>query len=187
MLVSLKTKSAMDLSNFTRRLRYIALYLFPFAAAGQQPNYCHDAKFENKVGSMLSYSVPVMSVTDLHGSPAGDITILDAREVDEYNVSHIPGAIYIGANNPDWSVLDNLSKDTPIVLYCSIGYRSEKLGEKLQDKGYTKVFNLFGSIFEWANKGYELTDNQGNLVEKVHTYNRNWSQWVINPSVEKVW
>ena len=44
------------------------------------------------------------------------------------------------------------SKSDTIVLYCSIGYRSEKIGEKLVEMGYGHVFNLYGGIFEWVNR-----------------------------------
>ena len=39
--------------------------------------------------------------------------------------------------------------------------RSEKIGKKLLDMGYTNVKNLYGSIFEWANQGNILVDQKG--------------------------
>ena len=40
-----------------------------------------------------------------------------------------------------------------IIVYCSIGVRSEDIGEKLKELGYTKILNLYGGIFDWKNKG----------------------------------
>ena len=63
--------------------------------------------------------------------------------------------------------------DRSIVVYCSVGYRSSILAEKLQDMGFTKVYNLEGSIFKWDNEGRPLV--QGKVtVRKVHPYNAHW-------------
>ena len=51
----------------------------------------------------------------------------------------------------------------------------------------SNVYNLYGSIFEWANEGLPLVDNNGYDTNAVHTWNKRWSQWVTNPNVEKVW
>ena len=71
------------------------------------------------------------------------------------------------------------NKNKTIVVYCSIGYRSEKIAEKLRRKGYT-VFNLYGGIFDWKNKGNTVVDSLGNTTEKVHAYNEAWSKWLFN-------
>lgn len=81
----------------------------------------------------------------------------------------------------------DIPKDAKIVLYCSVGYRSEKIGEKLQKMGYTDVNNLFGSLFEWVNRGYKVVDKDGNETQKVHTYNKDWSQWVDETKAKKTW
>ena len=52
--------------------------------------------------------------------------------------------------------LPEVDKNTPIVVYCSVGYRSEKIGEKLRKAGYTNVTNLFGGLFTWANENRPL-------------------------------
>jgi len=113
--------------------------------------------------------------------------LLDARELEEYVVSRIPGAIHFGYDNPKWSLLESVAKDKEIIVYCSIGYRSEKIGEKLIKRGYTNVRNLYGSIFEWANRGYTLEGPRQRTTNKVHTYNKKWSTWVLNDSVQKVY
>jgi hypothetical protein len=99
----------------------------------------------------------------------------------------LPGARYAGYDDFDVASLDDLPRDTSIVVYCSIGYRSEKIGEKLREKGFINVKNLYGSIFEWANQGFPIVDNQGNLTHLIHTYNRNWSRWVDNDTLKKTW
>ena len=134
---------------------------------------------------MLSFSVKTIAPNDVKREP--NMVILDARERSEYDVSHLPNAIFIGYNNFGKKMLDSLAKDKPIVVYCSIGYRSEKIGEKLQKLGFTKVYNLYGSIFEWVNQGNVVVDKNGQPTKKVHTYNKNWSRWVEEGKAEKVW
>lgn len=145
-----------------------------------------DTSFDEEISSLLDFSVPTMTVDDLSDF-ADPILILDAREVEEYNVSHIPAAIHLGYSDPAYHKLDQIDKRQPIVLYCSVGYRSEKIGEQLLDMGFVHVYNLYGSIFEWANRGKDLENVDNNTTLKVHTYNKDWSQWINNPNIEKTW
>ena len=64
----------------------------------------------------------------------------------------------VGYDDFDVKRLEEISKNTKIVTYCSVGYRSERIGEKLMKQGFTDVSNLKGSLFKWANQGYELED-----------------------------
>lgn len=172
------------------------LFLFVFSFLAAQVSYgqwqegsiagCQDVNFNRKVNKMLNYSVDVISVKDLKEN-LDNYVLLDARELEEYLVSHIPGAMHLGYDNPQFDILHKLSKDENIVVYCSIGYRSEKIGEKLLEQGFTDVKNLYGSIFEWANCGYELEDPRDKPTQQVHTYNKKWSKWLLNEGYEKVW
>lgn len=147
---------------------------------------CQNPEFNRKVNKVLNYSVEVIGVQELNKN-MDKYVLLDIRELEEYTTSHIPGAIYFGSDKPKYQVLDDIPKDTPIVVYCSIGYRSEKMGEKLLKRGYTNVQNLYGSIFEWANCGYPLEDPMEHATQAVHTYNKRWSKWVTNEAYEKTW
>lgn len=143
-------------------------------------------KFSKLLTGMVKNTVPLIGVDELNADK-DNYVILDAREIGEYKVSHIEGAKYIGYDKPDYSVVEGFSKETPIVIYCSIGVRSEKIGEQLEKLGYTNVQNLYGSIFEWANKGYDLVDNAGYSTVKVHGYNWVWGRWMDNDKFEKVY
>lgn len=145
-----------------------------------------DPDFDKEIASLISGEVPYISVEDLYDNPGGFL-ILDAREKEEYRTSHIPGAVWIGYNSVDQAQLRELPKDRKIAVYCSVGYRSEKIGKKLRDNGFRDVVNVYGSIFEWVNKGYPIVREDGNPAKKIHTYNRKWSRWISNGEVEKVW
>lgn len=106
------------------------------------------------------------------------IILIDVREADEYAVSHLPGAVNIIS-----SVEVNYPTNTSIVVYCSVGIRSAKFARELEGRGFTRVVNLRGSIFQWGNKGYRLI--RGNKdVQEVHPFNKRWSK-LLNPSLHR--
>lgn len=76
------------------------------------------------------------------------IIIIDARAKKEFHVSNITGAMNIPYNKDPLKHFTCVDPDRSIVVYCSVGYRSSILTEKLQDMGFTKVYNLEGSIFK---------------------------------------
>lgn len=145
-------------------------------------------EFDKEIRSLIDFSVPIISCQELSEIKDKEkIILLDARELNEFNTSHIPGAQHIGYNKFKKKDLQNLDKDTKVIVYCSIGYRSEKIGEKLKDLGFGEVYNLYGSIFEWANQGYELEGKTGEKTNELHTYNKQWSKWVDKDDIKKKW
>ncbi|MBK8621658.1 MAG: rhodanese-like domain-containing protein [Saprospiraceae bacterium] len=146
---------------------------------------CKNLAFDQKVNGYLSYSAPVMDVDDAYDKQ-NDFLFLDAREIEEYKVSHIKGAKHIGYDHFALSTLNSIPKNKNIIVYCSIGYRSEKIANKLRKAGYQNTYNLYGSIFEWVNRGYPVF-SAGQEVKKVHTYNQKWGKWVMNNSYKKVY
>ena len=126
-----------------------------------------------------SGDVPYTSVEQLRMDQLNDeVIILDARESNEYKISHLKDSKFIGYNNLNLSVLDSISRDKQIVVYCSVGIRSEKIARKVQDLGFGNVKNLYGGIFEWKNTGYPVYDNKGKETEKIHTYSIHWSKYL---------
>lgn len=124
-------------------------------------------------------SVPYISVQEL-AMPKTEAIILDAREPEEYDTSHLKDAICVGYDlfNIE-TVLDTIkNKDEQIVVYCSLGIRSEDIAEKLKKAGYNNVFNLYGGIFEWKNKDFLVYNFEEIETENVHTFSKEWSQWL---------
>ncbi|SRX54362.1 putative adenylyltransferase/sulfurtransferase MoeZ [Aequorivita sp. CIP111184] len=126
-------------------------------------------------------SIPYISVEELRMLQMNDsVVILDSREPNEFNVSHIASAKNVGFN--DFSLeekqLQKLKKNAPIIVYCSVGIRSEQIGEKLKKAGFTNVKNLYGGIFEWKNKDYPVIDSTGIETENVHTFSKMWSKYL---------
>jgi len=101
-------------------------------------------------------------------------TLLDARSEAEYAVSHLKGAKRIEPNSPNLAAVA-ASKDTPIVVYCSVGYRSAAVASRLVQAKFSHVYNLEGSIFQWANSGRPVfKDDRPTLL--VHPYNSLWGR-----------
>ncbi|MFY9243357.1 MAG: rhodanese-like domain-containing protein [Polaribacter sp.] len=125
-------------------------------------------------------NVPYMSAETL-ALPKTDAILLDAREEKEFKVSHLENAICVGYDNfKIKETLEKLPKDksTKIVVYCSLGIRSETVAYKLIQEGYTNVYNLYGGIFEWKNNNFQVVDTLGKTTENVHTFNKSWSKWL---------
>ncbi len=120
----------------------------------------------------------------LRSEHPGDIVLLDVRELNEFTVSHLPGAEQVapGISKPDF-----MAKFAPklkgkiVVLYCSVGYRSSKLASRVQQQlsklGVKEVHNLRGGIFAWHNTGRAVM--KGNAeTDLVHPYSKSWSRYL---------
>jgi rhodanese-related sulfurtransferase len=103
--------------------------------------------------------------------------LIDVRSREEYNSSHLPGAVWADSPNQIRALTHAVSAARPIVVYCSVGIRSSKAAQELIDEGCTHVFNLKGSIFKWANEGRPLVQN-GKPVHQVHPYNKYWGRFL---------
>ncbi len=101
--------------------------------------------------------------------------LLDARKAEEFAISHLRGAINAGDEQQVAQALKNYPPDKPLVAYCSVGYRSSMLAEKLMQQGFTKVVNLEGSIFQWANEGRPVYKGETE-VRQVHPFDPQWGK-----------
>ncbi len=148
------------------------LVLASFTVFGQPKSGAYRAMLK----TLLSHSVPEIQVQEAARDSAS-ILFLDAREPNEVTVSRIKGALEVGYDHFDSTKLSEIQKDRRIVVYCSVGYRSEKVSEKLLAAGYKNVSNLYGGIFEWVNQGNPVFNDKGQTQE-VHAYSRTWGIWL---------
>ena len=101
--------------------------------------------------------------------------LLDARSEAEYEVSHLWQARRIDPDDANLTALAEVSKQTPIVVYCSVGYRSAAVASRLVEGGIERVYNLEGSIFQWVNEGYPVFKYERRTM-LVHRYNWLWGK-----------
>ncbi len=119
-------------------------------------------------------AVEHITITDFKQHYAGKALVIDVREANEFAVSHIPDAVHF--QDPDkLAVWIEQQPTQPVVVYCSVGYRSAKMAASLNKLGLQQVVNLEGSIFEWANQGEPVLSQTG-PTQKVHPFNEKWGQ-----------
>lgn len=138
-------------------------------------NNVTSSRYAKMLDGLLSHSVDEVDVRQVMGMP--EAIFIDAREKSEFDVSHIKGAIWAGYDDFNLDRLVSLANDQPIVVYCSVGYRSEKITEQLLQAGYSNASNLYGGIFEWVNQGEDVVNDAGK-TKNVHAFNRKWGQWL---------
>lgn len=101
--------------------------------------------------------------------------LLDARDPKEFALSHLRNAHLAPDAATAVRVVGDAKPNPPIVVYCSVGYRSSRLAKDLMDRGFANVANLEGSIFQWANE--ERPVYQGlERVERVHPFDNTWGR-----------
>jgi rhodanese-related sulfurtransferase len=124
-------------------------------------------------------SIPYIEVSELDETFDSYI-ILDAREIEEYRVSHLKNAIHVGYKNfkPEKLSLKLNDKTQKIVVYCSIGVRSEDIAERLKAMGYQQVYNLYGGIFNWVNEDKPVYKHQQQATDSIHAYSKNWAPYI---------
>lgn len=106
-------------------------------------------------------------------APLARPALIDTRTKEEYAVSHLPGAVWAESPTEIRKALADVPSDRIVVLYCSVGVRSSKAAAELLRGSRGNVFNLRGSIFQWANEGRGVV-REGKPVSVVHPYDRNW-------------
>lgn len=144
------------------------LFLFSF------PLLFGQRTIEKTLEKLNKNSIPYISVEALISEK--NTIVLDTREEKEFNVSHLKNAIWVGYHNFNLDALVIENKNTPIVVYCSIGVRSEDIGEKLLANGFTNVKNLYGGIFKWVENDYPIFDAEGNSTNRVYTFTKYWGK-----------
>lgn len=151
----------------------LSLLMFSIGMAqAQQPSRA----YRTMLDAMYKKTVPIVTVEALKKTP--DVVLLDTRSKEEYDVSHLPNARWVGYDDFDLKRVADIPKGANVVTYCSVGVRSERVGEKLLAAGYQHVHNLYGSLFEWVNEGNPVVDKQGKHTERVHGYSRLWGIWL---------
>lgn len=155
------------------------LYLTVFVlccltACGQYKTY------DQRLKILYNNTVPLIHPKQLADTLQADSSfiILDCREPKEYKVSHLKGAVNVGYKKFNMDSVKRFSKKATIIVYCTVGYRSEHIGEKLEKAGYLHVDNLYGGIFEWANEDYSVYNMQRQRTDSVHAYSHKWGKWL---------
>ena len=94
------------------------------------------------------------------------VQLLDVRTAEEFAAAHIPGAVNIDVNGPDFadSTLARLDTALPVAVYCRSGRRSADAARQLTGAGFDRVLNLDGGIEAWTGKGGTVADDWDYIV-----------------------
>lgn len=158
-----------------KKLKVLLLAMAAFGIFNAKGQKVNSGAYNVMLKTMLSHDVDEVSVEDL--DTMKDVVYIDSREQEEYNVSHIKNAVWVGYEDFDIKRMKGVDKSSNIVVYCSVGKRSEEVTEKLLAAGYKDVANLYGGIFEWVNSGKPVYNKNGK-TNKVHAYSKMWGVWL---------
>lgn len=135
--------------------------------------------YEQLLHTLYRHTVPTVPAAELAlelQQPAPPL-LLDVRTPAEFQVSHLAGARFVDAQSVPTAQFAELDHNRPVVVYCSVGVRSERLGERLHALGFRHVRNLYGGLFEWVNEGHPVYNAAG-LTAGVHPYSAFWGTWL---------
>jgi len=79
------------------------------------------------------------------------LTIVDVREVNEYQINRIAGSLLMPLGDVP-KRYPELNPSHEIVVQCKMGVRSAKAADFLRSVGFTRVLNLKGGILDWVDK-----------------------------------
>lgn len=180
--------SALQLNRYAMRIGRgwlivgMLLGLLSLPACGQNasaPKTVSPA-YQQMLRTLYRETVPIIqtaALADMLRAKPKQVLLLDTRTPAEYQVSHLTGAKFVDFDSFEKSKFTGLSRDQTVVVYCSVGYRSERVGEHLKALGFKDVRNLYGGIFQWVNEGRPIYNASG-LTRQIHPYSVLWSVWL---------
>ncbi|MCB2410282.1 rhodanese-like domain-containing protein [Hymenobacter lucidus] len=163
-----------------KRLAFLVLWLPALAACGTNAQTGNNPAYDQLLSTLYHKTVhtvrPAALARELSKTPNA-VLLLDTRTPAEFKVSHLRGARFVNFDEYEKATFADVPRDRPVVVYCSVGARSERVGERLQSLGFKHVRNLYGGIFQWVNEGRPVYNAQG-LTPNVHPYSALWSPWL---------
>lgn len=84
-----------------------------------------------------------------------EFTLLDVRNLSEWNQEHIPDAIHFEGGRLAWDEL-TFPKDKPLAVQCASGNRSMIAISVLKRRGYHNLIQVEGGITKWKMNGFEV-------------------------------
>lgn len=82
--------------------------------------------------------------------------LIDCREPNEWNLAHIPGAVFIPRGQLEQKVEALVPRERKVIIYCASGNRSALAADTLNVMGYRDVASMAGGIRGWVDAGGEV-------------------------------
>ena len=104
-----------------------------------------------------------------HENKYPNLVILDVRTPCEFEKGHLYNAILIPHDELEIRIAElEEYKNSPIIIYCKSGGRSQQASEILIACGFTKVYNMFDGIIGWVDAEYPIYTTYHHVtVDKV--------------------
>ncbi len=90
---------------------------------------------------------------------AGEVQVVDVRELHEWLEEHVPGSRHIPLGELA-SRAHELSPRLPVFTLCASGRRSKVAAEILQRAGYEQVASIRGGIKAWKANGHSVVSGR---------------------------
>jgi rhodanese-related sulfurtransferase len=100
------------------------------------------------------------------------VFILDARNGEEYNVSHIKNAKRCGYNDFSAERIWMVDRKARVIIYSTTGERGIIVAQYLKLMGFVDIQTLSDNLIGWKNDGYEVIDSNGKKTDKIHVGDR---------------
>lgn len=130
-----------------------------------------------------------LSAVEFQAMEASDLVVFDVREVEEFAVSHIDGAVRVDPDIELSVFREKYAKylaGKTAVFYCSVGRRSSdlvsQLSGMLETNGAIAAYNLTGGVFRWHNEQRPLMSLNTQESQLIHPYNFYWGRLIDNKS-----
>ena len=95
-----------------------------------------------------------VSPADYEQARAAGATVVDVCTASEFERGHVPGALNLDVNAPDFSEkAAKLDKAKAVLVNCHAGIRGARAAAILKDLGFAKVHNLDGGLEAWEGAG----------------------------------
>lgn len=102
-------------------------------------------------------NIPLSDFKEKLNAPAQSFFLIDTREVEEYEVGHIPGALLMPWHSIEERVR-GIKPHKEFILYCNTGVRAQKAARSLEGNGFSNVLVYSGGWEEWEEIEQNLND-----------------------------
>ncbi|MNH95686.1 molybdopterin biosynthesis-like protein MoeZ [compost metagenome] len=97
-------------------------------------------------------------------NPQSPVIIIDVREHEEYEASHIAGVPLIPMGEII-DVIDQLDKSKEYVFVCRSGRRSFEVAKFFSSNGFDYIHNYEGGMLSWQEVGLPIATGRDNIIE----------------------
>ncbi|MGH8100675.1 MAG: rhodanese-like domain-containing protein [Chthoniobacterales bacterium] len=115
-------------------------------------------RYQKLVSEAKKNIIEISPVDAAAKAKSGEATIVDVREKDEWEESHISHAIHMSRGTIELDIEEKIpDKNATIICHCGGGGRSALAAESLQKMGYKNVRSMAGGFKAWKAAGLPTT------------------------------